>query len=51
MWDVLQQEIAVQKGKTPLRVDVSNDVRRLWKVDADGLNPCVGSGNDRHLPE
>jgi hypothetical protein len=31
MWDVLQKETAVQKGKTALRVDVANAVRRLWK--------------------
>jgi hypothetical protein len=38
MWDVLQKETAVQKGKgkTALRVDVANAVRRLWKVGADG---------------
>ena len=26
MWDVLQKETAVQKGKTELRVDVANAV-------------------------
>jgi hypothetical protein len=36
MWDVLQKETAVQKGKTALHVDVANAVRRLWKADADG---------------
>jgi hypothetical protein len=40
MWDVLQKETAVQKGKTALRVDVANAVRRLWKVDADGRIPA-----------
>jgi hypothetical protein len=30
MWDVLKQETTVQKGKTALRVDVANAVRRLW---------------------
>jgi hypothetical protein len=34
MWDVLQKETAVQKGKTALRVDVANAVRRLWKAGA-----------------
>jgi hypothetical protein len=50
MWDVLQKEIAVQKVKTALRVDVAaNAVRRLRKGDADGRVPAwaVGSGNDR----
>jgi hypothetical protein len=47
MWDVLQKETAVQKGKTALRVDVANVVRRLWKVDGDGRGSLrVGSGND-----
>jgi hypothetical protein len=40
MWDVLQKETAVQKGKIALRVDVVNAVRRLWKVDADGRIPA-----------
>jgi hypothetical protein len=43
MWDVLQKETAVQKGKTALRVDVGNAVRRLWKVDADGLTGPLGT--------
>jgi hypothetical protein len=29
MWDVLKKGTAVQKGKTALRVDVANAVRRL----------------------
>jgi hypothetical protein len=46
MWDVLQKETAVQKGKTALRVDVlaANAVRRLWKVDADGRIPAWDPG-------
>jgi hypothetical protein len=28
MWEVLQKETAVQKGKSALRVDVANAVRR-----------------------
>jgi hypothetical protein len=40
MWDVLQKETAVQEGKTALQVDVANDVRRLWKVNADGRIPA-----------
>jgi hypothetical protein len=44
MWDVLQKETAVQKGKTALRVDVANAVRRLWKVDADGRLPAWAPG-------
>ena len=44
MWDVLQKETAVQKGKTALRVDVANAVRRLWKVDADGRIPAWAPG-------
>jgi hypothetical protein len=44
MWDVLQKEIAVQKGKRALRVDVANAVRRLWKVDADGRIPAWAPG-------
>jgi hypothetical protein len=35
-WEVLKKETAVQKEKTALRVDVSNAVWRLWKVDDDG---------------
>jgi hypothetical protein len=34
----------VQKGKTALRVDVANAVRRLWKVDADGRIPAWAPG-------
>jgi hypothetical protein len=44
MWDVLQKETAVQKGKTALRVDVANAARRLWKVDADGRVPAWAPG-------
>jgi hypothetical protein len=44
MWDVLQKETAVQKGKTALRVDVANAVRRLWKVEADGRIPAWAPG-------
>jgi hypothetical protein len=44
MWDVLQKETAVQKGKTALRVDVANAVRRLWKVDADERIPAWAPG-------
>jgi hypothetical protein len=44
MWDVLQKKTAVQKGKTALRVDVANAVRRLWKVDADGRIPAWAPG-------
>jgi hypothetical protein len=29
IWEALKKEIAVQKGKTALRVDVANAVRRL----------------------
>jgi hypothetical protein len=44
MWDVLQKETAVQKGKPALRVDVANAVRRLWKVDGDGRIPAWAPG-------
>jgi hypothetical protein len=44
MWDVLQKETAVQKGKTALRVDMANAVRRLLKVDADGRIPAWAPG-------
>jgi hypothetical protein len=44
MWDVLQKETAVQKGKTALHVDVANAVRRLWKVDDDGRVLAWASG-------
>jgi hypothetical protein len=44
MWDVLQKETAVKKGKTALRVDVANAVRRLRKVDADGRIPVWAPG-------
>jgi hypothetical protein len=37
-------ETAVQKGKTALRVDVANAVRRLWKVTADGRIPAWAPG-------
>jgi hypothetical protein len=49
MWDVLQKETAVQKGKTALRVDVANAVRRLWKVDADGRIPAWAPGTTSPL--
>jgi hypothetical protein len=44
MWEVLKKETAVQKGKTALRVDVANAVRRLWKVDDDGRIPAWDPG-------
>jgi hypothetical protein len=44
MWEALKKETAVQKGKTALRVDVANAVRRLWKVDADGRIPAWAPG-------
>jgi hypothetical protein len=39
----------VQKGKTALRVDVANAVRRLWKVDADGRIPAWAPGTTSPL--
>ena len=42
-------ETAVQKGKTALRVDVANAVRRLWKVDADGRIPAWAPGTTAAL--
>jgi hypothetical protein len=39
-----RKETAVQKGKTALRVDVANAVRRLWKVGADGRIPAWAPG-------
>jgi hypothetical protein len=45
MWEVLlKKETAVQKGKTTLRVDVANAVRRLWKVYDDGRIPAWAPG-------
>jgi hypothetical protein len=45
MWEVLKKETAVQKGKTALRVDVANTVRRLWKADGeDGRIPAWAPG-------
>jgi hypothetical protein len=44
MWDVLQKETAVQKGKAVLRADVADAVRRLWKVGADGRIPAWAPG-------
>jgi hypothetical protein len=48
MWDVLQKETAVQKGKTAtaLRVDVANAVRctAAVEVDADGRIPAWAPG-------
>ena len=34
----------MQKGKTALRVDVANAVRRLWKVDDGGRIPAWAPG-------
>jgi hypothetical protein len=39
-----ERKTTVQKGKTVLRVDVANAVRRLWKVDADGRIPAWAPG-------
>jgi hypothetical protein len=44
MWNVLQKETAVQKGKTALRVDVANAVRGLWKGGAGGRIPAWAPG-------
>jgi hypothetical protein len=46
---VLKKETAVQKGKTALRVDVANAVRRLWKVDDDGRIPAWAPGTTGFL--
>jgi hypothetical protein len=44
MWDVLQKETAVQKGKTAMRVDVANAAWRLLEVDGDGRVPAWDPG-------
>jgi hypothetical protein len=49
MWELLKKETAVQKGKTALRVDVANAVRRLWKVDDDGRIPAWAPGTTGFL--
>jgi hypothetical protein len=50
MCEVLKKETPVQKGKTALRVDVANAVRRLWKVDDDdGRFPAWAPGTTGFL--
>jgi hypothetical protein len=44
MCDVLRKNTAVQKGKTALRVDVADAMKRLWERDEHGRIPAWAPG-------
>ena len=45
MWEVLRKETTVQSGRTSLRTDVADAMKRLWARDEHGRIPAWTPGS------
>jgi hypothetical protein len=45
MWEVLRKETTVQSGRTALRTDVADAMKRLWARGEHGRIPAWAPGS------